>query len=97
LGHWWVLFLLTQACAATHLEKIAALAGPVANRISAFCACPEYDPSLWAKRIDLQKSAGDHLCVQGMNDIYGLDGLVIVQTITFFSVAYLICAPCLSV
>ena len=25
----------------------------------------------------------------GMNDIYGLDGLVIVQTITFFSVAYL--------
>lgn len=26
----------------------------------------------------------------GMNDIYGLDGLVIVQTITFFSVAYLI-------
>ena len=27
---------------------------------------------------------------QGMNDIYGLDGLVIVQTITFFSVAYLI-------
>ena len=28
--------------------------------------------------------------VQGTNDIYGLDGLVIVQTITFFSVAYLI-------
>jgi iron(III) transport system permease protein len=28
--------------------------------------------------------------VQGANDIYGLDGLVIVQTITFFSVAYLI-------
>jgi len=28
--------------------------------------------------------------VSGMNDIYGLDGLVIVQTITFFSVAYLI-------
>ena len=28
--------------------------------------------------------------VQGMNDIYGLDGLVLVQTITFFSVAYLI-------
>ncbi len=28
--------------------------------------------------------------VVGMNDIYGLDGLVIVQTITFFSVAYLI-------
>jgi iron(III) transport system permease protein len=28
--------------------------------------------------------------VAGMNDIYGLDGLVIVQTITFFSVAYLI-------
>ena len=28
--------------------------------------------------------------VLGMNDIYGLDGLVIVQTITFFSVAYLI-------
>ncbi|MFA5837380.1 MAG: iron ABC transporter permease [Bellilinea sp.] len=28
--------------------------------------------------------------VQGMNDIYGMDGLVIVQTITFFSVAYLI-------
>src|SRR5574340_1801983 len=28
--------------------------------------------------------------VQGMNDIYGLDGLVFVQTITFFSVAYLI-------
>lgn len=28
--------------------------------------------------------------VQGMNDVYGLDGLVIVQTITFFSVAYLI-------
>ncbi|MHB8088815.1 MAG: hypothetical protein ACYDH2_11280, partial [Anaerolineaceae bacterium] len=28
--------------------------------------------------------------VQGMNDIYGLDGLVIVQTITFFSVSYLI-------
>jgi iron(III) transport system permease protein len=28
--------------------------------------------------------------VKGMNDIYGLDGLVIVQTITFFSVAYLI-------
>jgi iron(III) transport system permease protein len=27
---------------------------------------------------------------QGMNDIYGLDGLVIVQTITFFSLAYLI-------
>ncbi|HEX9838167.1 MAG TPA: iron ABC transporter permease, partial [Anaerolineales bacterium] len=27
---------------------------------------------------------------QGTNDIYGLDGLVIVQTITFFSVAYLI-------
>ena len=27
---------------------------------------------------------------KGMNDIYGLDGLVIVQTITFFSVAYLI-------
>src|SRR5512138_2240480 len=27
--------------------------------------------------------------VQGANDIYGLDGLVIVQTITFFSVAYL--------
>jgi len=27
--------------------------------------------------------------VQGMNDIYGLDGLVIVQTITFFSVSYL--------
>jgi iron(III) transport system permease protein len=27
---------------------------------------------------------------QGMNDIYGLDGLVLVQTITFFSVAYLI-------
>lgn len=27
--------------------------------------------------------------VKGMNDIYGLDGLVIVQTITFFSVAYL--------
>ena len=26
----------------------------------------------------------------GMNDIYGLDGLVIVQTITFFSVSYLI-------
>ncbi len=26
---------------------------------------------------------------KGMNDIYGLDGLVIVQTITFFSVAYL--------
>src|SRR5687768_4024840 len=26
----------------------------------------------------------------GMNDIYGLDGLVLVQTITFFSVAYLI-------
>jgi len=28
--------------------------------------------------------------VKGMNDIYGLDGLVIVQTITFFSVSYLI-------
>ena len=28
--------------------------------------------------------------VQGMNDIYGLDGLVIVQTVTFFSVSYLI-------
>ncbi len=28
--------------------------------------------------------------VQGANDIYGMDGLVIVQTITFFSVAYLI-------
>jgi iron(III) transport system permease protein len=28
--------------------------------------------------------------VQGMNDIYGLDGLVLVQTITFFSVSYLI-------
>lgn len=28
--------------------------------------------------------------VPGMNDIYGLDGLVLVQTITFFSVAYLI-------
>jgi len=28
--------------------------------------------------------------VLGMNDIYGLDGLVIVQTITFFSVSYLI-------
>ncbi len=28
--------------------------------------------------------------VSGMNDIYGMDGLVIVQTITFFSVAYLI-------
>ena len=28
--------------------------------------------------------------VSGMNDIYGLDGLVIVQTITFFSVSYLI-------
>lgn len=28
--------------------------------------------------------------VQGMNDVYGLDGLVIVQTITFFSVSYLI-------
>jgi len=28
--------------------------------------------------------------VQGTNDIYGLDGLVLVQTITFFSVAYLI-------
>jgi iron(III) transport system permease protein len=28
--------------------------------------------------------------VRGMNDIYGLDGLVLVQTITFFSVAYLI-------
>jgi len=28
--------------------------------------------------------------VRGMNDIYGLDGLVIVQTITFFSVSYLI-------
>lgn len=27
--------------------------------------------------------------VKGMNDIYGLDGLVIVQTITFFSVSYL--------
>ena len=27
---------------------------------------------------------------QGMNDIYGMDGLVFVQTITFFSVAYLI-------
>ena len=26
---------------------------------------------------------------KGMNDIYGLDGLVIVQTITFFSVSYL--------
>ena len=28
--------------------------------------------------------------VHGMNDIYGMDGLVFVQTITFFSVAYLI-------
>jgi iron(III) transport system permease protein len=28
--------------------------------------------------------------VAGQNDIYGLDGLVLVQTITFFSVAYLI-------
>ena len=28
--------------------------------------------------------------VAGMNDIYGMDGLVIVQTITFFSVSYLI-------
>jgi iron(III) transport system permease protein len=28
--------------------------------------------------------------IKGMNDIYGLDGLVIVQTITFFSVSYLI-------
>ena len=28
--------------------------------------------------------------VQGMNDIYGLDGLVLAQTITFFSVSYLI-------
>jgi iron(III) transport system permease protein len=28
--------------------------------------------------------------VKGMNDIYGLDGLVLVQTITFFSVSYLI-------
>jgi iron(III) transport system permease protein len=28
--------------------------------------------------------------VAGMNDVYGLDGLVIVQTITFFSVSYLI-------
>ncbi len=28
--------------------------------------------------------------VQGMNDIYGIDGLVFVQTITFFPVAYLI-------
>lgn len=27
--------------------------------------------------------------VEGMNDIYGLDGLVIVQTLTFFTVAYL--------
>jgi len=27
--------------------------------------------------------------VKGMNDVYGLDGLVIVQTITFFSVSYL--------
>jgi len=27
---------------------------------------------------------------QGVNDIYGMDGLVFVQTITFFSVAYLI-------
>lgn len=28
--------------------------------------------------------------VSGMNDVYGMDGLVIVQTITFFSVSYLI-------
>ena len=28
--------------------------------------------------------------VAGVNDIYGIDGLVLVQTITFFSVAYLI-------
>ena len=28
--------------------------------------------------------------VLGMNDVYGLDGLVIVQSITFFSVSYLI-------
>ncbi|MGB8253549.1 MAG: iron ABC transporter permease, partial [Anaerolineaceae bacterium] len=28
--------------------------------------------------------------VHGMNDIYGMDGLVFVQTITFFSVSYLI-------
>jgi iron(III) transport system permease protein len=28
--------------------------------------------------------------VHGMNDVYGMDGLVFVQTITFFSVAYLI-------
>lgn len=28
--------------------------------------------------------------MKGMNDVYGLDGLVIVQTITFFSVSYLI-------
>lgn len=28
--------------------------------------------------------------VSGMNDVYGLDGLVVVQTITFFSVSYLI-------
>lgn len=27
--------------------------------------------------------------IEGMNDIYGLDGLVIVQTLTFFTVAYL--------
>jgi iron(III) transport system permease protein len=28
--------------------------------------------------------------IQGANDIYGMDGLVLVQTITFFSVSYLI-------
>lgn len=28
--------------------------------------------------------------ISGMNDVYGMDGLVIVQTITFFSVSYLI-------
>ncbi len=70
-------------------RKIHPLAGSAANCFTAVCPGSELDPLFGRNGVITKKLLGITY-VRGMNDIYGLDGLVIVQTITFFSVAYLI-------
>ena len=70
-------------------QTLGAPAGPGAHRFAALRHRPQHHPALRAQRPDHPEAAG-HELRQGTNDIYGMDGLVFVQVITFFTVAYLI-------
>ena len=84
------IFAYTVVRCKAPVEAADSPSGPGPDRLAARSPWPLSTILLFGRNgLITAKAPGDDL-PPGMNDIYGLDGLVFVQIITFFSVAYLI-------